>query len=352
LRHGQSNVVATIELKLEKYYEELHSKDMGKCVLLTCLSALDLRQLGRVMCDIVIPFVLGDQRAAVLFVTCLFKGSNIPQVMEVGKYFFSQQDQRVTFFATLAVFIAHAMKVFQNEAIERLKDALHGVNPKHYLDYFVSRSVKSGHTDTSTERTDEDSNKRQRGTDDAGDVYRVALCSGSISNLVAVKIYGMESPFYFTGDYYNKEKNHVKVFCKVWHVVEKYKTRKHFISEIKYLHTANKLGVPCPQILENLTLMDIEYENKMYHRLVMTYHQQDRVDASALTDYAISLISAVAKLHEHGILHCDIKPLNIAWNSQSKKIFILDFGLTNHQKFRMVQPHIVFAQIYSVLEKH
>jgi hypothetical protein len=43
---------------------------MGKCVLLTSILALDVRQILGVTTDIMIPFVVVSETIAVLYVTC------------------------------------------------------------------------------------------------------------------------------------------------------------------------------------------------------------------------------------------------------------------------------------------
>jgi hypothetical protein len=101
-----------MELKRNEHFIKLHSEDMGKCVLLTSLSALDLREIAGVAIDIVIPFVLGDEKTAFLFVTRLPPGSSAPQVMEVQTYLVTIQAQRVAFFATLAVLVKKNIESF------------------------------------------------------------------------------------------------------------------------------------------------------------------------------------------------------------------------------------------------
>jgi serine/threonine protein kinase len=45
-----------------------------------------------------------------------------------------------------------------------------------------------------------------------------------------------------------------------------------------------------------------------------------------IPDFARLLIQAVRKLHDVGILHCDIKPDNIAWDGEKRVVSLLDFG--------------------------
>jgi hypothetical protein len=340
------NVVAVMEFRKLENFAELHSKDMGKCVLLTSMTALDVRQHVGVTTDIMIPFVLGTEIAAELYVTCLFQQSSTPVIMLVGKYACSNHKHRVNFFATLAVLVRRALSLFQDpEGFQKLMLSYPEMKDRvaPYPNYFdegygkkgtrttrsrsSARSSKIAGTATGTH----DNNKRRNTSSFASAAKHVAMCSGSIINLEAVEVYGTQSPYYFKGDYDDENKNRCDVFCKVWHEAEEKKSRKHMISELKHLKMAYELGVPCPRVIEKLSRTDVEYDGKRFHVLVMTYHPQDNVDARDVTRYAQSLIKAVAVLHTHAMLHCDIKPLNIAWNSKSKEIVLLDFGLVQMQ---------------------
>ena len=41
-----------------------------------------------------------------------------------------------------------------------------------------------------------------------------------------------------------------------------------------------------------------------------------------------SLFPAVKALHSHGVIHCDIKPSNVLFNRKSKKLKLIDLGLS------------------------
>jgi hypothetical protein len=58
-----------MELKLQREQEALITHDMGKCVVVTCLSALDFLHHVGVIKDIRIPFVIGDDETVHLY-TC------------------------------------------------------------------------------------------------------------------------------------------------------------------------------------------------------------------------------------------------------------------------------------------
>lgn len=44
--------------------------------------------------------------------------------------------------------------------------------------------------------------------------------------------------------------------------------------------------------------------------------------------YMKSLFLALKALHSHGVVHCDIKPSNVLFNRKSKKLKLIDFGLS------------------------
>jgi hypothetical protein len=326
------NVVATMELKPKKNSTELTTKDMGKCVLLTCLSALDLRQLFDVQSDILIPFVVGSDWAAFLYVTCLFHGSNVPEVRKVGTFFLHDQKQRVAFFATLAVLVKKAKNIFQEIDRDDMEAYFQDFDSDDYTNFYKQNPGGTGGGENGPESSTQSSSKKQKGTNvSPGGARNAALCNGSICNLEAFHIYSTRSPFYFKGDYKDDNMKQVKVFCKVWQVMEEDDTLKRYTSEKKHLKLAYELGAPCPRLLEKLCNTNVMHGEIKFHLLVMTYHRQDEVHPSDLVCYAKSLVAAVAKLHENGMLHCDIKPSNIAWNSKSKEVTILDFGLAQMQ---------------------
>jgi serine/threonine protein kinase len=100
----------------------------------------------------------------------------------------------------------------------------------------------------------------------------------------------------------------------------------HIESEITLLKLAHQQGVPCPTVVEHLTALGIDVKQHRFHRLVWHKLANDAVPDVDLKAYALSLIQVVQSLHRLGILHCDIKPANVLWNSVTKTAFLADFG--------------------------
>jgi serine/threonine protein kinase len=113
---------------------------------------------------------------------------------------------------------------------------------------------------------------------------------------------------------------------KVWMEGDKHTCLKNISSEIKLHQQAHKRGVPCPGVIDDLTAFAVTCRGKMFHVLVLPLLGNDRLGPVDCVVYAKALIQAVIALHETGLLHCDIKPANVTWNSASKTVSLLDFG--------------------------
>jgi Protein kinase domain len=147
--------------------------------------------------------------------------------------------------------------------------------------------------------------------------------------------YQQRSPFYFTGI---DSSSKAAVFCKVWQEGNPRIVRENIDNEIKFLKLVAQSGVPTAAVLEGLTAMDVpcssglEGETNAYNVLVMSHHRDDSVKVANLVCYGLLLVQAIIKLHSIGILHCDIKPGNVLWDSEEKAVRLVDYG---HAQFEI-----------------
>ena len=157
----------------------------------------------------------------------------------------------------------------------------------------------------------------------------MALCGGEVD---AVRVFDVhwrhrdnrrESPCYFVGVL---KRLNVPVFIKVWRDGDERTSRLDVAEEIRLLKVAHARGVPCPTVVDQLTRSAVDSDHGLYHLLVMHQLPNHSVRPEDTYSYAASLIKSVISLHEAGILHCDITPHNVLWNSRAKVACLADFG--------------------------
>ncbi|KAJ7058184.1 kinase-like domain-containing protein [Mycena amicta] len=98
--------------------------------------------------------------------------------------------------------------------------------------------------------------------------------------------------------------------------------------EIKVLR--NLAGAPyC------VALLDVVRDpSRRYHSIVTEYVDSTpwnevyaRFTATDIRTYMFQLLTALDFVHAHGIIHRDVKPLNVMWNHKKRELRLIDWGL-------------------------
>ncbi|MGH3055294.1 MAG: protein kinase domain-containing protein, partial [Gaiellaceae bacterium] len=194
----------------------------------------------------------------------------------------------------------------------------------------------------------------------------VAALNGQVTVIGPVpNIVQQKSPFCFRGMYSCSSNCAMPVVCKVWREGDRNYTRRRVEDEMNMLEQASKGGVPTPAVYSNLNMLDVHFRAEVYHVLVMSYIEDEAVHPRQLSQYALSLVQAVQRLHQIGILHCDIKPGNVLWNAR-EGLYLIDFehaqlieGAKYYRSTRQFtapeilhekQPHSIKSDCFSVGE--
>jgi Protein kinase domain len=357
----QHLVLAILELKKRG----LDQIDMQTCVLMSSISALALvRSAG--LDSATIPFVVNNCEAAILFINTVRKGSECPRIQKIFEADMSEQGEVAVMVAYLAV-ILNTLKqdIAASPSARRLRSNLNNL----LMPNTTSSSIQQTSPNRSQSMGDasDQSSKKPRGDSREGQhaAAKAAACDGEVIDLRGCAYLSRRghvgSPLYFVGALASTE---LPVFIKVWRVEGERPRQRDVEREIRMLKMANQSGVPCPQVVDELTKVSFCSEQGQYHRLVMHKLPNHSVRDEDLLHFAVSLIGAVLKLHEAGILHCDLKPNNILWNSISKVAFLADFGhaqqdagaksyvgtvgFTAPEILREAAPHSRLTDAYSV----
>jgi hypothetical protein len=153
--------------------------------------------------------------------------------------------------------------------------------------------------------SDQSSNKPCGDSREGQHAADVASCEGEVNDLrgcACLAHYREGSPLYFVGAIASSK---VPVFIKVWRAAAGRRSQQRCVeTEVRLLKMAHQRGVPCPDVVDQLTKVNVISEHGQYHRLVMHKLPNHAVRDEDLLHFAVSLIEAVLKLHEAGILHC------------------------------------------------
>jgi Protein kinase domain len=307
--------------------------DMIKCVKLTLMSALALREAG-VDSELIVPFVLGASENAQLYVTHLPSGREKPEVKLLLDTNFSKVKHRALFVAHLAILLSDLAQILKTEE---------GLEAVRVLDlsFLPRRTRNRSFSPRALSRT----------------ARVVASCENRVDDLMCP--WG-EAPRLRSS--YSGEGSCPRSFYLC--LDDGNTSQKESQSEVDLQKLAYSRGVPCPAVVDHLTSLSVVRSNINFHRLVMLKLANDGVDPEDLEAYALSLIQAVLTLHSQGILHCDIKPANVVWNRKSKSVSLVDFGHAQNEidaqsyastsgftapEIRLYNdPHSRITEVYSV----
>jgi Protein kinase domain len=316
-------VIATMELKPAGVVKD----DLQKCVLMSSISALALLR-DTELSTVTIPFVLNTKQLADLYTTNVDKGK-APVIKKILSANMSDQGETAMIVAYLAVIV--------NKVKQDTRACSKAMTLQRSLDGIEAPSSSRSKTNRSEQASSslpqsaggKPSTKKLREAGDSAGAATVALCEGGVDDLRVFDLHWCHrdnrrgSPYYFVGVF--KSMN-LPVFIKVWRDGDERTSRRDVEEEIRLLKVAHERGVPCPMVVDQLTRSAVDSEHGLYHLLVMQQLPNHLVQHEDLPLFAASLIKAVLTLHEAGILHCDIKPNNVLWNSCKKVVCLADFG--------------------------
>jgi Protein kinase domain len=333
--------------------------DIRKCVMLTSLSAMGLLKLGADDKKITIPFILNmsEVETAAVYTTIAVKnqqGQMSVEISHLGDFNMADLKMRTECVALLAVLLSK---------LKNILSTAKGLRATGIIDSQVGGSSRklNESTDISGPRVRQKTSTPTENQSNC-DNNEAATAGGEIANLKAYNIQlnpHDESPFYFVG-----EIRESRVFVKIWREGDNRTNRQDIETEINLLKRARENGVPCPSVVDRLTALSHDFNQRRYHRMVMTLLPNDQVKPSDVCAFGISLLDAVLCLHNAGVLHCDIKPANVVWNTKTKVASLIDFGhaqlangstayvgtegYTAPEVCRMDAPHSHQSEAYSV----
>jgi len=351
-------VIAMMVMKAELDRSE---EDVVRSVIITGLSALALKEA---LDDVVeqggtvgpyplyFPFVIGQKCVATLYATRLNQDGtiNLVEICEAMMTGSLSHHAKIDLFAVLCLLLSETATAVASDRVDFWKSQRLIYEKIKNLSSIIKSKSKSGATTKSGSTSQEAEQERQVQSNPEAEsrARRVASQHGRVQELRfpwlrIVQLFDqsnddsnhqLESPFYFTGRIADLG---AAVFCKVWREGDRRTKRQRIGEEIEFLRMANKLGVSSPKVIEELTNLDVIYTSKQnatekYHILVTQKLPQDKVKQNDVLEYALSLIRAVRALHDAGILHCDLKPDNVAWDSVRRQVFLLDFGHAQNVK--------------------
>lgn len=132
-------------------------------------------------------------------------------------------------------------------------------------------------------------------------------------NSISVREKGVETYIIDEKDYV-KFQNGLKLFFKEMSIISRIK-HKNIIDIIDYFEMNNTAYIVTPY----------EYGMPLINYISNLKKDKTFIEEEDLLQIIVGILEAIKVLHEHDILHLDLKPNNI-WLRSNKEILILDFG--------------------------
>jgi len=112
------------------------------------------------------------------------------------------------------------------------------------------------------------------------------------------------------------------------------------------VYLGNNISLACPYFLD--------VGVRIVHMLLMSYageQAQKDLMASIGLDMDLETACAVTKLQCHGVNHCDVRPPNVLWNSESRRIMLVDLErseiLTCALALQEISPNLKRRRLHS-----
>ena len=323
--------------------------DEERCIALLCSTLIALDNFSIDTSKLHLPFIIGHGFAADLYIVSFGSFGNdensqekIPLVSKVGgSYNLTGHEDRAKMFVALSVLLHNikaillenkeAMKQYENWCQNMSQDQTKYPNP------FTSRSKNNKRTaqksDASTSKKPRSSNTDEmKAKEDLA--AQAARCDGlfydigllwarpvSMGDDVTVEYQG-SSPYYFLG---MCASNGRKCFLKIWREDEE---GFHDVrTETRFLKQAQNHNVAVAKMITD-EAVSVSVNGIMFAVLPTEYIKSSLVSSvDDLFDFSLSLMDVVNSLHEKaGVLHCDIKPNNLRWDSSRRQVYLIDFG--------------------------
>jgi hypothetical protein len=344
--HNGCDPFAMMELKPPRSSNEDVLFDQEKCIAMLSSTLISLNRFKVDTDRLYLPFIIGRGYDACLYIVHLGQYSEtngsekIPKVFMVGSYYDLKADKtRAQLFVILSALLHNVKRILeQNE--EPMKSyhtyIVSNTRQRNPNNPFASTSKRK-----STEKSDTTTPKRPRSHGDENNQTKdnraanAARCDGLFDDIKLpwprpitfgeedVEIfYQAKSPYYFLG---TSSKSGKRCFLKIWQ--EEDEGFYDVIDEFKFLKQAQDCGVKVAQLMTN-ELVNVTVDSIKFNVLATEYIESSPVmSIDELFSMALSLMEVVVQLHEQaGVLHCDIKPDNIRWDSSNQQAYLIDFG--------------------------